>query len=88
VSICESVTEIGDDELILSERTFLVILSEDMSKRAFGIITFRGKRKLSKENCLIKCTFLMGYKIIRRYFRERILLPAVCKIRNIYAILI
>ena len=72
----------------MSESTFLVILSEGMTKRTFEIITFRGKRKLSKENCLIKYTFLIGYKIIRRYFRGRILLPAVCKLRIIYAILI
>ena len=102
----------------IKNNTFLVVLSEDMTKRAFEIITFQGKRKLSKEICLtlilltwrkwwasnnaskqqmgfnsafkglIRCTFPIGFKIISRYFRERIFLPAVFKLRIIYAILI
>jgi hypothetical protein len=80
--------EIDGGELTLTEDTFLVMLSEDIKKRAFEIITFRGKRKLSKENCLIKYTSLIGYKIIRLYFRERIFLPVVCNPKIIYAILI
>jgi len=60
-----------------------------MYERGFEIKgDFRGNRKLSKETCLIKYTFLIGYKIIRRYFRERIFLRFVCKLRIIYAILI
>jgi len=63
-----SVFKINGNELILSKGTFFVILSEDMTKREFEIITFRGRRKLSKENCLIKDTFLTGKKNYKTVF--------------------